>query len=136
VGPICFATLPGEFTTVLGYRFRERLLSITGGDAVVLIGLANEYLSYFTTEQEHGVQHYEGASMVYGPAAADVVLLELERLAKSAEEPRTETAFYSYRPGSSESFGAHELSIAKMGRLQTSFYSLDNVLVREPSLAA
>ena len=29
---------------------------------VAIVGLANQYISYFTTPEEYALQHYEGAS--------------------------------------------------------------------------
>jgi neutral ceramidase len=83
LGPIWFATLPGEFTTVMGRRIEAQLLEATGPNSqVILIGLANEYASYFTTPEEFESQQYEGASTLYGPAAAPFVQRELIKLAK------------------------------------------------------
>src|SRR5205823_157815 len=49
------ATIPGEMTVEMGRRVRKAVLGASrpaGVRAVVLSGLANEYLQYFTTPQE------------------------------------------------------------------------------------
>jgi neutral ceramidase len=69
LGSIALATLPGEFTVVMGRRTASaiaRHLNPTP-DRVLLIGLANEYISYFPTPEEYDAQHYEGAATLYGP---------------------------------------------------------------------
>lgn len=83
IGPLVVGTLPGEFTVVMGARVRAALARQTGMD-VELIGLANEYLSYFTTCEEYDAQHYEGASTMFGPLSAEFIS---ERLAALAENP-------------------------------------------------
>jgi neutral ceramidase len=83
VGDTLFATLPGEFTTTMGRRI-ELAIKRDNPDLknVILIGLANEYLSYFTTPEEYDSQQYEGASTLYGPAAGPFVQIELMQLTK------------------------------------------------------
>src|SRR5205085_10975399 len=59
------ATIPGEMTVEMGRRVRRAVLAAgaSGGvKAVILSGLANEYLQYFTTPEEYQRQHYEGGS--------------------------------------------------------------------------
>ena len=102
-GGIAFATLPGEFTTILGQRIRAGLSSAMGRDEpVVLVGLAGEYLGYFTTGEEYDAQHYEGASMMYGRDAGAMVAALLARVVDQA--PRVPPTF-RYHPGSVRRFG-------------------------------
>ncbi|MFQ5708600.1 MAG: neutral/alkaline non-lysosomal ceramidase N-terminal domain-containing protein [bacterium] len=84
IGAVRLATLPGEFTVALGRRM-TRSLSATlrvPEEDLLLIGLANEYLSYFTTPLEYNAQHYEGASTMYGQVAGLFVEQELLRVAQ------------------------------------------------------
>lgn len=84
VGPLLIGTLPGEFTTMAGRRIRQALQTASGAREVFLIGLANEYVSYFATPEEYSAQHYEGASTLYGPASVPLVGAELRALAAQA----------------------------------------------------
>ena len=75
VGQLVIIVSPGEATTMAGRRWREAIhnsaadLSLTGlvEPIVVLGGPANSYTHYIATEEEYGVQRYEGASTLYGP---------------------------------------------------------------------
>ena len=67
---------PGEATTMSGRRWKETVASkvselsiVPYGQTplVVLGGPSNSYTHYITTEEEYGVQRYEGASTLYGP---------------------------------------------------------------------
>lgn len=89
LGEITLATLPGEFTTVMGRRIAHAVGTAAGipaGSPVVLVGLANEYISYFTTAEEYAAQHYEGGSMIYGADAGALVGHELSQLARGLTE--------------------------------------------------
>jgi neutral ceramidase len=111
LGTITIATLPGEFTTVMGRRIAasvERALP-TPPQRVLLVGLANEYVSYFATPEEYEAQHYEGASTLYGQDAAPLVEYELTRLAHglsgSGSEPQRT---FRYCPGPQHSFTLYD----------------------------
>jgi neutral ceramidase len=82
------ASLPGEFTTVMGRRVRLRLAADgdEAGNRVVLIGLANEYRSYFTTPEEYALQHYEGGSTLYGTHSGSLIQTRLSCLAGQEED--------------------------------------------------
>jgi len=70
LGQIAIAAVPAEFTTMAGHRLRRQLeasLQPYGVNAVIFAGYANGYSSYVTTEEEYALQHYEGASTLYGP---------------------------------------------------------------------
>ncbi|NIR49415.1 hypothetical protein GWO43_12985 [candidate division KSB1 bacterium] len=90
IGSTVFVTLPGEFTVALGNRIRNTIQKKTGADSVILIGLANEYLSYFTTPSEYNAQHYEGASTMYGQVAGLFIEQELGRV---TEMPKNTSDF-------------------------------------------
>jgi neutral ceramidase len=98
IGDVALATLPGEHTTVLGERIEDAVAAGMEGEAAVLaVGLAGAYLSYFTTPEEYELQHYEGASMLYGEQAGMLVAKHLAELARSGAVERPEE--YRYRPG-------------------------------------
>jgi neutral ceramidase len=59
--------------------------SPTGPTRALLIGLANNYLSYVPTRLEYQTQHYEGGSTLYGPASAEVYTRQLAELTRELE---------------------------------------------------
>ena len=75
VGQLIIIVSPGEATTMAGRRWKEavfksaELASLTEKvePIVVLGGPANSYTHYIATEEEYGIQRYEGASTLYGP---------------------------------------------------------------------
>ena len=73
VGPLFMIIAPGEATTMSGRRWRDAVTNAVKGalgiddPTVVLGGPANTYAHYIATEEEYGVQRYEGASTLYGP---------------------------------------------------------------------
>lgn len=113
LGSVSLVTLPGEHTTVLGQRITATVATAQparesksesksegqseGQSEVLPVGLAGAYLSYFTTPEEYALQHYEGASMLYGEQAGMLVAHHLGELARSGVVERP--AEYRYRPG-------------------------------------
>jgi neutral ceramidase len=87
VGGVTLATIPGEATTVIGHRVRRRL-----GSPTVIVGLAHEYLSYFATPEEYALQHYEGASTLWGTYSGALLVHELGRMADAPADG------YEYTP--------------------------------------
>jgi neutral ceramidase len=111
LGPLALVAVPGEFTTVLGTRIRDAVNANIAPTpiGILIVGLANEYLSYFATPEEYEAQHYEGASTLYGKWSGAVAIDELTLLAKELKQgaPRpTSTRNYSYFPGFTFHFGA------------------------------
>jgi len=78
---------------------------------VLLVGLANEYLSYFATPEEYEAQHYEGASTLWGPASGPLVERELARLAGALDRPTDAPREYRYRycPGPTRRFRVEDV---------------------------
>lgn len=103
VGGLLLVTLPGEFTTAMGRRVAHGVAAAADWPParVLLVGLANEYLSYFTTPEEYALQHYEGASTLWGPQAGPLLGRRLAQLAatlSTAPRGRASTDFH-HRPG-------------------------------------
>jgi neutral ceramidase len=74
---------------------------------VIVIGLANEYVSYFATPEEYQAQHYEGASTLYGGESGPVILEEIRKLSIELDNhpPAASPARdFSYAAGVSRSF--------------------------------
>jgi len=122
IGPILLATVPGEFTTVMGLRI-ERALAQALADSgrpverVIVIGLANEYMSYFTTPEEYALQYYEGASTLYGPASGPLIQDRLTLLARQfAEAPGPDPRTIEYSPGPVVRFGLCDVKPAASSR--------------------
>ena len=94
LGDRLLATIPGEMTTEMGRRLRAAVGAAVAGAGVrkvLVAGLANEYLYYWTTPEEYQAQHYEGGSTLYGPYAGNLLLashVELGgRLARNEPAP-------------------------------------------------
>lgn len=73
-----------EITTMAGRRLRDTITAVgksNGEDLVVLpTGMANMYASYVTTEEEYGVQRYEGGSTTYGPSTLIIYQSTFQRI--------------------------------------------------------
>jgi neutral ceramidase len=109
LGDLVLATLPGEFTVTMGRRIRDAIAVKFDPrpHAVILIGLANEYVSYFSTPEEYQVQHYEGASTLYGSASGPMILARLASLAgefRKAHPQVSSVRRYRYAAGTARSF--------------------------------
>src|SRR3954464_2324208 len=86
LGTRVIVSVPGEMTEEMGRRVRSSVLAATSGagiERVVISGLANEYLSYFTTPEEYERQHYEGAATLYGRTASLLLQDNLVVLARA-----------------------------------------------------
>jgi len=123
LGPIVFATLPGEFTTTMGRRIREGLGAQFNleNNHVVLIGLANEYVSYFTTPEEYKANHYEGGMTLYGQDSGPLVGSYLGALAHSlgSKPPNVDNRdHYYYEVGGARKFTTKELPVNGVDELK------------------
>lgn len=74
VGQFFIIVSPSEATTMSGRRWKAAVkstaleLSLTGAEPTVVLGApANSYAHYVATEEEYGIQRYEGASTLFGP---------------------------------------------------------------------
>jgi neutral ceramidase len=80
LGNIQLLAVPFEVTTFAGEQIHKALAPLAPGPTLI-IGLANEYLSYMTTEAEYSAQEYEGASTLYGKAALECLTAKLKETA-------------------------------------------------------
>ncbi|RLO13857.1 hypothetical protein DYB28_014546 [Aphanomyces astaci] len=89
IGQIALASVPFEVTTMAGRRIRQSIMSALGGSVsqVAIAAVSNGYAQYLTTKEEYLVQHYEGASTLFGPNQLVAVQQELARVAKSVANP-------------------------------------------------
>ena len=88
-------TVPGEPTTQTGRAIRAAVQAKGGSGIVAVVGLTDEYTSYWATPAEYAVQDYEGGSTLYGPHQA---ILASDQLADLAGSPAgASTAFPAMR---------------------------------------
>ena len=97
IGNLIVAGVPAEITTMAGRRLRTDILNTFKGvpsargkriTDVAVTPYANGYSSYITTEEEYELQHYEGASTLYGPKTAQAYRQEFARLAETMRDNR------------------------------------------------
>ena len=84
VGPQMIVSIPGEGTKEAGERIRLAVGSQVAGsgiERVVMSGLANEFVLYFTTPEEYDRQHYEGGNTHFGRVSSNLLRQELATLA-------------------------------------------------------
>ncbi len=77
------AAVPAEITTVLGRDMRAEMARNIAGWApnhFDIIGLANGFIQYVTTEAEYQRQDYEGGSNLYGPLTGPFLVRRLGEL--------------------------------------------------------
>jgi neutral ceramidase len=98
VGDGVIVTMPGEPTAEVGARLRAAVGAATGAGRVVVSGLANEFIQYFTTSEEYDRQHYEGGSTLYGPLSSNLLRGELAELARRLVSGEPAQAAYPLDP--------------------------------------
>ncbi len=103
IGNLVIATLPGEFTTMMGQRIRNALeTNVLVPDPpnkhVLLIGLGNSRVSYVTTPEEFDAQHYEGGQNLFGAATGSLIQQEIIAIGTqgTTAPPKPD---YAYAPG-------------------------------------
>lgn len=83
VGQFIIVVSPSEATTIVGRRWKAAVSSAATSKSivpsgtvpkVVLGGPANTYAHYAVTQEEYGVQRYEGASTLYGQWHSDAFI--------------------------------------------------------------
>jgi hypothetical protein len=84
IGPQLIVSIPGEGTKEVGARIRSAVESQVAGsgiERVVMSGLANEFVLYFTTPEEYDRQHYEGGNTHFGRVSSNLIRQEMATLA-------------------------------------------------------
>jgi neutral ceramidase len=84
IGQLVIAGFPGEITTMAGRRLRDTILhELKGTDVkdLAMAAYANDYSQYVTTKEEYDMQHYEGASNLFGPFTLHAYQQEFRKLA-------------------------------------------------------
>jgi neutral ceramidase len=131
IGDLLLGAVPAEVTTVAGFAMKQAMRDSADAHGfhargVAVIGLANGYLQYVTTDAEYGAQAYEGGSNLYGPKSAAVLGSELGRLAGGLGGPPGESpvntvdSIMAY-PGSSSDILPDSSHEPKPGRIKRRF---------------
>jgi hypothetical protein len=77
LGDCLLVTIPGEMTVAMAQRVRTAVLQAAAPlpvKRIVIDGLTNEYMQYFTTPEEYEAQHYEGGSTIWGEYQSYAIL--------------------------------------------------------------
>ena len=101
VGRRMIVSLPGEGTKEVGERIRTAVGSAVAGlglEGVVLSGLDNEFVLYFTTPEEYDRQHYEGGNTQFGRMSSVLMKIELAKLAGSLARGEAAPEPYPFDP--------------------------------------
>lgn len=88
IGQLKIIGVPAEITTMAGRRLINTVQSVIGdSDGIyVIAGLSNTYASYITTKEEYDMQHYEGASTLFGPWTLAAYQQEFAEIAASLRD--------------------------------------------------
>uniref|UniRef100_K3WW18 Neutral ceramidase n=1 Tax=Globisporangium ultimum (strain ATCC 200006 / CBS 805.95 / DAOM BR144) TaxID=431595 RepID=K3WW18_GLOUD len=95
IGQLALAVTNFEVTTMAGRRLRETLhntLGHVGVKEVEVAAMSNAYAQYITTKEEYALQHYEGASTLFGPNQLEALQQEMARVAASVANPKLQVA--------------------------------------------
>ncbi len=101
VGRRMIVSLPGEGTKEVGERIRTAVGAAVAGsglEGVVLSGLANEFVLYFTTPEEYDQQHYEGGNTQFGRMSSVLMTIEIAKLAGALARGEPAPAPYPFDP--------------------------------------
>ena len=86
IGNLVVAGIPGELSTMAGRRLKQTILDELNGSGVEHVALAayaNDYSQYITTKEEYEMQHYEGASTLFGPYTLEAYQKNFKDLANT-----------------------------------------------------
>ncbi len=81
LGSLALVAVPAELTTAMGREVRQKMKPVLRSQRTIILGLANEYLEYVTTEKEYEAQDYEGSSTLFGPGTGQCYIKLLSRAA-------------------------------------------------------
>src|SRR3989441_14363 len=111
LGDLLLGVVPAEVTTRAGAQIERAIADSARAAglvprAVTIVGLANGYMQYVTTDAEYGEQSYEAGSTLYGPNSAAVLAEELGKLAaslvRSGASPANRVDSITAYPGKSQ----------------------------------
>ncbi|GIV43741.1 MAG: hypothetical protein KatS3mg035_0864 [Bacteroidia bacterium] len=91
IGDIAIAAAPTELTTTSGLRIQKQIRqSLKGIKEVIVAGYANAYASYTATPEEYAIQHYEGASTLYGKYSLPAIQTHFKALIQELHTPKNQ----------------------------------------------
>ena len=108
IGDRLLASVPGEMTVEMGRRVRSSIEAAADGLGIkrsMIVGLANEYTSYYTTPEEYSAQHYEGAATLYGKFSSYALLDVLTELTAAMSSGKPAPKPYAFDPTNGLSAG-------------------------------
>jgi neutral ceramidase len=116
INQLLLAAVPGEMTTEMGWRVKQAVLQAAqqtnqAVTQVAIVGLANQYVSYFTTPEEYDMQHYEGAATLFGPGSGPFIQAHLVQLVQQMADTTTQAVVpssWEFRPGLRVSYFPHK----------------------------
>ena len=73
IGNVALAFVPGEPLTEIGWLIKAHGTAL-GFASTIVVGLANDHLSYLPTRAEYERGQYEGQSTMYGPGAGELTV--------------------------------------------------------------
>lgn len=79
LGDLTLMTWPGEATTSVGFALKHAANKV-GVIHPWFMGLTNDYLGYYTTEEEYHSPTYEACSSLFGPDGTQQILYAHEKL--------------------------------------------------------
>jgi neutral ceramidase len=97
IGGALLVALPFELTTTPGLLLRQQIEKDTRTPAIV-VGLSNEHLQYVTSVKEYEQQHYEGASVIYGPGSSAFFTKQVSTLLLGLDSPACVPGLNQARP--------------------------------------
>ena len=81
-GSLDLLTWPGEPTTKLGWMLRDQAVA-QGAKEVMILGLTNDHLAYFLSEDEFYEGGYESCFSFYGARGGEKIIHQFKKLMKS-----------------------------------------------------
>lgn len=81
IGSHAFATVPGEASSMVGWRIERDVIGAAEVESASIIGFSGDYSGYWVTPEEYLEQRYEGASMIFGRNASTALSERLHGLA-------------------------------------------------------
>ncbi len=88
IGRFAMLGVPAEVTTVAGQHLRDAVADGLGQSGVEMIAIStytNGYAQYVTTAEEYDLQHYEGASTLFGRRTLGTIVNATTDLAKAVQ---------------------------------------------------
>ena len=116
INQLLLVAVPGEMSTEMGWRVKHAVLQAAQQTQqpvthVAVVGLANQYVSYFTTPEEYDMQHYEGAATLFGPDSGPFIQTHLVHLVHQMADPTRQPVVpssWTFRPGLRFSYFPHK----------------------------